>query len=187
MTNLSSETRRVLEAYGWQEDRHVDTSEYERVLLAAGYEDCKAACDFLQRYGDLEVNMGLDENWLDTRLNCLQEIMQKVPVSFFSDIVGKTLYFIGLCQFDFMVLLMDSSGRVYRFLEMVKPDVFGIDLFLIAASGEEAIEKIVQEFLTEANIKGEWIANSWGPDYLAGGIRAERTLKNDDRVSPKSS
>lgn len=187
MTSFSAETLQVLEASGWREDRHVDTSEFERILMTAGYDDCQAACAFLKRYGDLEVDTGVGENWLDTRLSPILEIMKQVPVSHFSDVVGRALYFIGSCEYDFSSLLMDSSGRVYRHMNYIKSDVFGTDLFLIAASGEEAMEKIVQEDQTGVNIRGEWVANSYGLDYLQGGLQADRTIGADGTVNPNKS
>ena len=64
-------------------------------------------------------------------------------------------------------------------MNYIKADVFGDDLFLIAASGEEAMEKIVQEDLMRVDIKGKWIANSNGPEYLQGGLRADRMIQTD--------
>ena len=160
MTHFPLEIQRVLAANGWQEDRHMDTSEYERALLAAGYAVCKPVCDFLQRYGDLEVVASEEYASCDTCLNtCLSEIMKTRLVSGFSKEVGRPLYCIGKCSFDFMYLLMDDAGRVYRHLELTSQNFGGIDLYLIAASGEEAIEKLILESLSGVDIPRERVAH----------------------------
>jgi hypothetical protein len=182
MTPFSPETWRALEAHGWREDRHIDTSEYERLLLAAGHEDCKAASDFLQRYGDLEVYPNdFWGSYLDTRLSPLLEIMNQSLVSVFSDLVGRPLYYIGSYIGDLSSLLMDSSGRVYHTVGGITNSMSGIDLFLFAASGEEAIEKIVRQYLTEERIKGEWVANLWRA------ARQDGTVHDASRVNPNYS
>jgi|SRR5579871_6717679 len=182
MTPFSPETRRALEAHGWREDRHIDTSEYKRLLLAVGYDDCKAACDFLQHYGDLEVyTNGVWGSYLDTRLSPILAIMNQSPVSVFSDLVGRTLYYVGTYIAELSSLLMDSSGRVYHTVGGHTMSMDGIDLFLFAACGEEAIEKIVQEYLTEACITGEWVANLWRA------ARYDGTIQDASRVNPNYS
>ena len=187
MTRFSPETQRVLEANGWREDRHIDTSEYERVLITAGHNDCKAACEFLQRYGDLELPADAKsyETYLNTLLSEIMKIMKTIPVSLFSQVVGRTLYYIGTCYYDFMTLLMDSSGRVYRFLGTITPggDIGGTDLFLIAASGEEAIEKLIRERQTDVDIQGEWIANGEWTAIHDGTIRFAFTGKVNPNYS----
>lgn len=160
MHHFSPETQQALKASGWHEDRHVDTSDYERALLAAGSTAGQAACQFLQRYGDLEV-VGNEDHFSYTYcLNtCQSVILKSFVVSYFSPRVGRTLYCIGKCYFDFMYLLMDDAGRVYRHDEMTSHNFGGIDLSLIAASGEEAIEKLILEAQTGVSIEGEWIAH----------------------------
>lgn len=169
MANFSLETQRVLEANGWREDRHIDTSEYERALRAAGYEVCKPVCDFLQHYGDLNVVAKVEyDPWYNCLNTCLSEIMETDLVSYFSQGMSRTLYIIGKCDMDFRVLLMDSAGRVYRPRE---GQGYSMDLFLIAASGEEAIETLVREEQTGVDFPGEWIANWEGAALADGTIR----------------
>src|SRR5690348_13876244 len=92
MTHFSPEAQRVLETNGWREDRRIDTSEYERALLAAGYDDCQPACDFLQHYGDLEVDAGVGDTCLNTLMSEIMKI-RLVPC-FFCQEAGRTLYII---------------------------------------------------------------------------------------------
>ncbi len=182
MRVFSPETQRALEAHGWREDRHIDASEYERLLLVAGYDDCKAACDFLQRYGDLEIySNGGWGSYLDTCLSPLLEIMRKYPVSFFSNLLGRPFYYIGNYIYEMSSLLMDSSGWVYHTEGGITMSLDGIDLFLFAACGEEAIDKIVQEYRTEERIKGEWVANLWQA------ARQDGTIHDASRVNPNYS
>src|SRR5258708_7424144 len=110
MPKFSPETRLLLKASGWTEDWRVDVTEYEHALVSAGHEDCRSACDFLERYG----NLGLEVNDVggDTCLNTkMSEIMESGLVSSFSTEAARHLYVIGSCYFDFMSLLMDSAGR----------------------------------------------------------------------------
>lgn len=181
MICFSTETQQALKTSGWREDRHVDTSDYERALLAAGFTDCQAPCQFLQRFGDLTLQLDppSDEAYLNTLLSEIEQTMQFVPVSLFSQEVGRTLYFIGSCFYDFHGLLMDSSGRVYSHLGYVKADVFGTSLFLIAASGEEAIELLVRQHETGIDIQGEWIANGQWAALADGTIRVVSRVNPD--------
>ena len=182
MTPFSPETRQALETHGWREDRNIDTSKYERLLFATGNDDGQAACDFLKRYGDLEIyRTDICESYLDTRLRPILEIMNQSPMSVFSDLVGRPLYYVGTYIYELSSLLMDSSGRVYHTVGGHTMSMSGIDLFLFAASGEEAIEKIVQEYLTEACIKGEWVANLWRAACYNG------TIHDASRVNPNYS
>ena len=180
MTHVCPETQRVLEACGWREDRHVDTANYERILRAAGYDDFQAACAFLQRFGDLslQLDLGSEEAYLNTLLSEILPTLPPTPVSPFSEALGRTLYYIGSCVYAFYPLLMDSSGRVYRITGGAKPDVYGLDLMLIAASGEEAIAALVEEHQTGRNMAGEWIANG---EWAA---LADGTIRSRSQVNP---
>lgn len=158
MTPFSPETQRMLLEHGWQEDRQVDVAAYEAALRAAGHDDCQAPCEFLRRYGDLEI--GHRGDVFDTDMSRIMRMMERWPVSGWSEAAGRTLYVIGICRFDFMILLMDASGRVYRHMEMTSHNDRGIDLYRIAATGEEAIEAMVREYESGEDIKGEFIAHA---------------------------
>ena len=90
----------------------------------------------LQQYGDLEVEASVGETCLNTLLS---EIMKSTLVSYFSQEAGRTLYRIGSCYLEFISLVMDASGRVYRYMDMTCQNTGGINLYLIASSGEEAV------------------------------------------------
>jgi hypothetical protein len=181
MARISLETQRALESHGWRAARRVDTAEYERILRTAGHVDFQAPSAFLQRYGDLSLQLDpeSEEAYLNTLMSEILRTMQAMPVSLFSEAVGRALYFIGSCVYDFYPLLMDSSGRVYRITGGAKPDVFGLDLIMIAASGDEAIEALVREHQTGRDIAGEWIAN--GEWYAL----ADGTIRSSSRVNPR--
>lgn len=153
---FSPETKQALEDSGWYEGRRIDISEYEIALAEGGYKDGQAACDFLRCYGGLEVDPGLGDTYINTSLPAIL----KYPVSlWWMPLAGRNLYSIGECVFEFMTLLMDSEGRVYRYINPSSQNVSGYDLLRIADSGEEAIEKLVQEANTEGDMPGECIAH----------------------------
>ena len=156
MTEFSTEARQLLIASGWSEDRRIDISAYERALAAGGYESCAAVSEFLRRYGDLEIATMIDDIGFNTLFS---GILTRELVSRFSQDVGMALYTIGECCFEMMDMLMDSSGRVYRYMRMSPQNFGGVDLYRIADTAEEALEKLIVDDTTEEGVKGEWMAH----------------------------
>ena len=96
--------------------------------------------------------------------------MKLFRVSLFSYEVGRTLYFIGSCYLTLGTLMhqlfwqgLSPYGRQFT-------QYWWDDLFLIAASGEEVIEKLLWEDQTEVDIEGEWIANGQWAAFQDGTI-----------------
>jgi len=54
----------------------------------------------------------------------------------------------------------------YRHMEMSSQNVGGIDLYCIGASGEEAIEKLVQESFHDVTLVGEQMAHGSSHMFL---------------------
>src|SRR3569833_1400667 len=154
---FSDVTKEALAKAGWTPDRQVDISAYERRSRETGGDDGKAACDFLRRYGDLEVEiLDLGESCVNTKL---APLLQMQAISEPVDQIEKTLFHIGRCNFEFEYLLMDSTGAVYRHMEMTSQNFGGIDLIKFADSGEQAIEKLVHEGFFDTPVGGITVAH----------------------------
>jgi hypothetical protein len=153
---FSTEVERLMIASGWREDRYIDISEYERAVISSGNELCAPVCEFLRRYGDLEIETVIGDSGLNTLIS---DVIGRRPVSHLSPNLNLTLYSIGVCWCENVDLHMDISGRVYRHMQMTSQNIDGIDLYRIAASGEEALELLIMEEVFDLTLHGEWITH----------------------------
>lgn len=152
---FSPETKQALIACGWYEGRQIDLSAYERAVAEAGHTDGQAARAFLRCYGDLEIDPDDFDVYIDTSLS----VPTSHPVSaFWASVFDRNLYTIGTCAYDFMTLLMDPSGRVYRFWGGMH-HAGRFDLERITDSGEEAIEWLCNEGRLHKQLTGEIVAS----------------------------
>jgi len=115
---FSKTTRELLEKAGWNDMRVTEISAYEHTLYERGYPVHESVLQFLRNFGGLRVvhphsrvantedRFHFDASRAANSIDCLR-------VKDYSVRVGKSLCVIGQARREYMVLLMDSDGRVY--------------------------------------------------------------------------
>jgi len=154
---FSDVTVDALTKAGWTPSRQIDIADYHRLATEAGGPSALAACAFLQQFGNLEI---IDGDGDDVYVNTLlPEITRGDIVHRDVETLQSRLFYIGRCVYEFEWLLMDSDGAVYRHMEMTPQNFGGINLIKFAVSGEDAIEKLLQESRTGVDAVGEVVAH----------------------------
>lgn len=156
---FSDTTLDALSKAGWTPGRQIDIDAYERIAVDAGGPDSALARAFLQQFGNLEIiDVDRDDVYVNT---VLQELITGDVVHRDVEMLRRRLFYVGRCVYDLELLLMDSAGAVYRHDPMTSRNFGGINLIKFAVSGEDAIEKLVQECVTGVDAAGEVVAH-WG-------------------------
>ena len=135
--DFSNDTRQLLLAAGWTEDRAIDVSGYERDLRREGYELLHSAAEFLGSFGGLVLEARLKPGVKATHHFDPSQAAENVDPGWvlgeYRERIGAPLCPIGMSD-NCMVLMMDPAGAVYA----------GFDeaLVKLGGSGEDAIETL---------------------------------------------
>ncbi len=138
---FSSKTLGRLREAGWREDRDVNTEPFRQQFRAEGHRTNKAALDFLQRFGDLELTY-VHQRVPTAVENCHFDAARAATdvfsenVHFWEEKIGEAMCPIGEARSGYLTLLMTEKGEVFA----------GVDdlLFRVAPSGEEAINVLCE-------------------------------------------
>ena len=138
MYSFSKQTLDLLYEAGWKEDRHFDTTEYERLLKTHGHPVFPVVHDFLQSFGGLKIHhphLYVEGVWEEMDLS-ISEYTAEVRIYNASDLaedIGTPVCLIGNFYNRMMCLFMSASGYVYG-----DSDYY----FQVGTSGPDAIEAI---------------------------------------------
>ncbi len=140
MKEFSQRTLELLWKAGWNKERAVDTSEYEKRLKSEGYPIHTVVVDFLKSFVDLRlvyphfrVPQEEDEFIIDPILAAADIYPENVTEDY-SERVGMPLCVIGEAFSRHMTVMMASDGKVYAGYTDV--------LILVGNSGTDAIEAL---------------------------------------------
>ncbi|KUG05870.1 SUKH-3 domain-containing protein [Solirubrum puertoriconensis] len=147
MISFSDEVLHLLQEAGWYEGRNVDTNRYAAAIRASKYPWQEAAHRFLSEFGGLLLRFLRSDGSVSTlHFNVPQALASQTSANVLADCMKRLgsggFTIIGQAYAEDLVLLMDSQGRVYG---------GGCDdcLYLIANTGEEAIETICLDLAFE--------------------------------------
>ncbi|AYA37878.1 hypothetical protein D3Y59_12990 [Hymenobacter oligotrophus] len=147
MISFSDEVLQLLQEAGWYKGRSVDTNRYAAATRANNCAWQEPAQRFLAEFGGLLLRfLRRDGSVTTLHFNVSQALATHNSSQVFTDCMARLgsegLTVIGQAYAEDLVLLMDGEGRVYG---------GGCDdcLYLIAHSGEEAIETICLDLAFE--------------------------------------
>ena len=137
---LSLENKTCLLEAGWDPERNVDTSEYERFLQTHNIQFLPSAKEFLIVCGWLEVKIPQYRYRNETDFYHLDPLRaaknQGLDLDVYEERVGEKLNVIGEAYTEHMVLMMSESGKVYG--------AYDHFLTLMGNDGYEALEALYQ-------------------------------------------
>ena len=147
MNGLSETLRLHLYRAGWSEERSIDTSQYERAIIAAGLPLHLTVVEFVRKFGGLNVEFPVlvreGSRWDANRdgkewflIDPIKAIASRSCdwFEYYSDRAGKLLCPIGEAHRGHAVLLMAEDGTVYG--------GFDEEFWEEGKSGIEALENI---------------------------------------------
>ena len=139
MYSFSEEILSLLRSAGWYPSRNIDISEFKNILASEGYPIHSTVLSFLSCFGNLQVRYPhkhkseIDDDF-HFKVSLAVTHIYPERVKDYSDRVSSALCVIGECNRGYMILMMDSEGKVYA----------GYDDFLVCVgdSGFDAIEAL---------------------------------------------
>ena len=116
--NISRTTMNLLIKSGWNEDRNIDISEYEKALNKDGYYINSTIRKFLKEFGGLLVYHphAKLKNEIDFfHFNPIESINSifKERIESYEDRINEKLTVIGEAYSNHMALIMSESGKIY--------------------------------------------------------------------------
>jgi SUKH-3 immunity protein len=137
---FSKATRALLQKAGWHDERKIETAGYEEALRKRGYPVHNSVLQFLQNFGGLlvlhphgRVPLEEDRFHFDASKAASSVDISRV-LKDYNPRIGSPLCVIGQAFREYMVLLMDSDGRIYAGYDRV--------LVKVGDSPVEAIEAL---------------------------------------------
>jgi len=140
MRKFSPETEVLLRKAGWKENRVIDTTRYEKILLEEGFEVTDCVIKFLKEFGGLIIRhphakvSGTEDYFHLDAAKAARRVDPNWVREDYSQRVGKKLCVIGDAFNEYMVLSMSADGEVFAGFDDI--------LVYVGSSGEEAIEAI---------------------------------------------
>lgn len=135
MSTVSRIVARIMNQAGWFNGRHIDTSEYEKMLRSEGYHVFPAVTEFLSQFGGLyfenpDAQPPAPEDW---HFDVKAAVKHAFPTNLYlyGRRLGDEVCLIGEASRDHLVLMMDGSGRVFGGYDQV--------LLYIGSSGLDSI------------------------------------------------
>lgn len=138
---LSIDTQKMLKKSGWNKNRRIDISSYEKDLLAEGYPINDKIRNFLISFGGLEVHhphhrVQNEEDEFHLNPSVAIQTIYPERVEEYNHRTNNHLVVIGEASKGYLILMMGLDGKVYA----------GYDdfLLLLGFSGEDALETLCE-------------------------------------------
>ncbi|MCL2141886.1 MAG: SUKH-3 domain-containing protein [Methanimicrococcus sp.] len=137
--NLSRDIAVIMEKYGWNPKRRIDTAEIVKILSDEGYQLNKYALEVIEQFGNLELehpSYKIKNQTEKLHFNPLKacEGIYREKVEEYESRIGESLVVIGEAYNEHLTLMVSDNGSIYG----------GYDDFLVRLGNsiEDALETI---------------------------------------------